>query len=243
MNKKYIPVFVLALLLGSLGCSKLDNYPAPSAGIRGTLTDAETGGPVILPQGEGTIRLLEQNAKYPSPSPVDLAVNSESGYYATQLFADQYKAFPLALSGPFVYPAGDSVLVTLAANSVTELDFKVIPYYRISASVTDSTFTYTITSSDANTAAGGHLTNVYFMISPDSAINMGTAGNLPGSYYANRFPLDNASDAILGSPQTFILPFSQTNLPKGSYYFRISCAGSQSNAQYNYSPVVQATIQ
>lgn len=241
MNKLYILITASIIMLGA-SCKKLDNYPAPKSGIHGTLTDAETGGSLVLPQGEGSIRLLEQNPKYPNPSPIDLAINSKSAYYSTQLFADQYKVFPLALSGPFIYPAGDSVLVTLKAGSNTQVDFKIIPYYRIEASASDSTITYTITSSDANTAAGGHLTNVYFMLSADSALNMGTAGNLPGSYYANRFPLNGASDDILGTQQTFTIPFSTTHLPKGTYYLRVSCAGTESDGQYNYSQVVQATI-
>lgn len=220
-------------------CSKLDNYPSPNAGIYGTLTDAETGEPVVL--GRGSIRLLEQSPKYPNPSPNDLALNG-SGYYATRLFADQYKVFPLALSGAFVYPSLDTVLVTLKSGSMTNVNFQVIPYYRIQCSVIDSTFTYTVTSSNANSAAGAQLQNVYFTISKDSALDKSATGNLPGQYYPNMFPLPNPSNAILGKQQTFTIPFSTTKLPKGDYYFRIMCAGSKSDANYNYSPVVEATV-
>jgi hypothetical protein len=238
---KYLIIVPLAGLLYA-GCKKIDNYAAPNSGIYGTLTDAETGDPLVLPQGEGSIRLLEQNPKYPNPSPINLAVNTMSGYRSTQLFADQYKVFPLALSGPFVYPSLDTELVTLAPNSMTQVNFQVIPYYRITASVTDTTFTYTITSSKANTAAGGQLTNVYFLISADSALNMATAGSPPGQYYPNQFPLGNVSDALLGVQQTFSIPFASTLLPPGIYYFRISCAGSLSDGQYNYSKTIQATV-
>lgn len=223
-------------------CNKIDNYPAPDSGIYGTLTDAETGGSLVLTQGEGTIRLLEQNSRYPNPNPIGLAVNSKSAYYTTQLFADQYKVFPLALSGPFIYPSLDTMLVTLHSGSLTQVNFQVIPYYRIAASVTDSTFTYTITSSKANTAAGGHLTNVLFLISPDSALNMGAASNQPGQYYVNQFPLAGVSDDLLGVQQTYTIPFADTRLSKGTYYFRVTAAGSQSDGQYNYSPVIQATV-
>lgn len=239
--RPFTAVCLLALAFFS-ACKKIDNYPSPTSGISGTLTDAETGGPLILPQGEGSIRLLEQNPRYPNPSPIDLAVNTRSGYEATQLFADQYKVFPLALSGPFVYPSGDTVLTTLSAGGMAVVNFKVVPYYRISATVSDTTFTFTITSSNANTAAGGHLTNVYFLISPDSALNMGTAGNLPGQYYPNQFPLGGVSDAMLGVQQTYSIPFSTTRLAAGSYYFRVCCAGSNSDGQYNYSAVVAGTV-
>jgi hypothetical protein len=242
MKLRQLLIGIAAVTFSYVSCTKLDNYPAPNSGIYGTLTDAETGEFVSLIQGGGSIRLLEQNTKYPSPSPIDLAVNSGSGYYATQLFADQYKAFPLALSGPFVYPSLDTVLITLKPGSMTQVNFQVIPYYRIKFSVSDSTFTYTITSSNANTATGAQLQDVFFMISQDSALNHATAGNLPGQYYPNRFPLATPSNAILGVQQTFTIPFASTQLPKGTYYFRIMCDGSKSNAQYNYSSVVQATV-
>lgn len=237
-------LFIIALIgLIYLGCKKIDNYPAPDSGIYGTLTDSETNGPLILPTGSGTIRLLEQNPRYPNPTPIGLSINSMSAYFSTQLFADQYKVFPLALSGPFVYPSNDSVLVTLSPNSLTQVNFKVIPYYRIAASVSDTTITYTITSSNYNTANGGNLTNVYFLVSPDSSLSLGTAGNQPGQYYANKFPLSQVSNAILGVQQTFSIPFTTTNLPRNAiYYFRVVCAGSLSDGQYNYSQTLSATV-
>jgi hypothetical protein len=234
---------VLLAALFYTGCNKIDNYAAPSSGIYGTLTDAETGDPLVLIQGEGTIRLVEQNSKYPNPSPIALVVNSGSAYFSTQLFADKYKVFPLALSGPFVYPSLDTVLVTLNPNALTQVNFQVTPYYRIAASISDTTFTYTITSSRANDSLGGHLTNVYFLISPDSALNMATAGNPPGGYYTNQFPLNNVSDAILGVQQTFSIPFATTLLARGTYYFRISASGSVSDGQFNYSKAMESTVQ
>jgi hypothetical protein len=238
---KYLIIVPLAGLLYA-GCKKIDNYPAPSSGIYGTLTDAETGDPLVLPVGEGTIRLLEQNPLYPNPTPIGLSVNSKSAYYATQLFADQYKVFPLALSGPFTYPSGDTVLVMLSPNALTQVNFQVTPYYRIAASVSDTTITYTITSSLANDSLGSQLTNVYFLISQDSALNMGTAGTPPGNYYPNQFPLSNVSNAMLGVQQTFSIPFATTHLSPGLYYFRVTCAGSNSDGQYNYSQTLSATV-
>jgi hypothetical protein len=240
-NYKYLIIVPLAGLLYA-GCKKIDNYPAPNSGIYGTLTDAETGAPLILPVGEGTIRLLEQNPLYPNPTPIALSVNSKSAYYATQLFADKYEVFPLALSGPFTYPSNDTVTVTLNPNSLTEVNFLVTPYYRIAASISDTTITYTITSSNANDSLGSQLTNVYFLISLDSALNMGTAGNPPGNYYTNQFPLSNPSNAILGVQQTYSIPFSTTRLTPGLYYFRVTCAGSNSDGQYNYSQTLSATV-
>lgn len=244
MRTRYIFLIIPFVVLLYAGCKKLDNYPAPNSGIYGTLTDAETGGPLILPTGSGTIRLLEQNPLYPNPEAIALSINSKSAYYATQLFADKYLVFPLALSGPFVYPSpSDSVLVTLPANGMAEANFAVIPYYRIAASISDTTITYTITSSNYTAANGGQLTNVYFLISVDSSLTLGTSSQQPGGYYVNKFPLSNPSNAILGVQSTFTIPFATTNLPAGAtYYFRVVAAGSLSDGQYNYSQTLSATV-
>lgn len=243
MKTTYISIILLLAGLLYAGCKKIDNYDAPNSGIYGNLTDAENGDPMVLPQGVGQIRMLEVNKKYPlGASPIGLNVNSSSAYYATQLFADQYLVFPLAQSGPFIYPSNDSVLVTLHPGKMAQVNFQVIPFYRITASVQDTTVTYTITSSDANTALGAKLTNIYVMINADSSLTMSTADNLPGTYYANRFPISGVSNTLLGVPQTFIIPFSTTHLAPGTYYFRVSCTGSKSSSQYNYSKVIESTV-
>lgn len=224
-----------------IGCSqKYDNYAAPDSGIYGTLMDGETNDSLQLKQpGGGTVRIVEWNLKqYPSATPIDLSVKTNGTYSASQLFADTYKVFPLRANGPFQYLPGDSVTVSLTHNSMTRVDFKVVPFYRIKANVIDSSFTYTVTKSNANT---GNVTQLIFMISNQPVVNENVSSNQVGNYYTNLWKID-ASDAILGVQQTFTFNFGDTHLPKGSYYFRVGVVGSASSSYFNYSPIINATV-
>lgn len=232
------------MLLVYAGCKKYDNYAAPDSSVFGTVTDAETGKNIETKQpGGGDIRFLQWNkAKYPSPSPIDISIKADGSYSASQLFADNYKAFPL--NGPFMY-SGDSVNVVLGHNNKTQLDFKVTPYYHITAAVTDSTFSYTITKPAINTSK---LIEVIFMVNKYAIVNESVSSNVagPGTYYTNLWKLatDGTPDAsIIGVPQTYTIHWADTRLPKGEYYFRIGARVNNSpNSTYNYSPVVKATV-
>jgi hypothetical protein len=226
-------------LLLYTGCRK-DNYAAPDSGIYGMLTDGETGDSLQLKQpGGGTVRMVEFNpAKYPSPTPIDLSVKPNGSYSASQLFADAYKVFPLAANGPFMYLPGDSVLTTLDPGAVTQLNFKVVPFYRLALSVTDSSFTYTVTKSNANT---GTLSQVILMISNDPVVNENVSANQNGPNPVNLWKI-TVSNAILGIPQTYTIHFADTRLAKGDYYFRAGAVGSTSSSYFNYSPIIKATV-
>lgn len=229
-------IFIIVLFCAA--CKK-DNYAAPDAGIYGALTDGEKGDSLELKQpGGGTVRLVEVNSKYSAATPIDISVKPNGTYSAGQLFADTYKVFPLKANGPFMYLPGDSVTVTLSNNAVTQLNFKVVPYFRIALSVSDSTFTYTVTKSTANT---GSLTQMIFMISNQPVVNENVSSNQVGNYYTNLWKL-NVSDAIVGVPQTYTFNFGDTHLTKGEYYFRAGAVGSTSSSYFNYSPTVKATV-
>ncbi len=231
--------FILAAFLFLYTGCKKDNYAAPGSGIYGALTDGDTGDSLQLKEpGGGIVRLVEINPKYPAPTPIDITVMANGKYYAAQLFADNYKVFPLKANGPFIYTAGDSVLTTLNPGAMTQLNFKVVPFYRITLSVTDSAFSYTVTKSTANT---GTLSQVIFMIASQPVVNENVSSNQVGSYYTNLWKV-NVTDAILGVPQTYSIPFATTNLAKGDYYFRVGAVGSASSSYFNYSPTVKATV-
>ncbi|MFC0513036.1 DUF3823 domain-containing protein [Mucilaginibacter angelicae] len=244
MRSSFIYTLIPCMLLLYAGCKKYDNYKAPDAGVFGKVTDVETGkGLETKLPGGGVIRFLQNNkAKYPSPQPIDISIKADGSYSASQFFADNYKAFPL--NGPFIY-AGDSVNVVLSSNGKAQLDFKVIPYYRISAAVTDSTFNYTVNKAPENDSK---LVELIFMVSKDPVVNENVSSNVagPGTYYANlwKVPTGGTPDAaIIGIPQTFTFHWADTRLPKGEYYFRMGARASNSpNSTYNYSPVIRATV-
>lgn len=238
-TKKLSCIIPLLILLVVAGCKKFDNYAAPDSGVKGSVTDAETGKPLETKQpGGGTIRFLQIDPRYPSPGPIDIELKSNGEYNATQFFASPYKAFPR--DGAFMY-LGDTVTVNMQSGNQSQLDFQVLPFYRVEASVTDSTFTYTITKPAANTFK---MSEIIFMVNNYNIVNENVSSNTSG-YYINLWKQSISSgtndNTILGVQRTFTFKWADTHLPKGEYFFRVGVRTSQV-AKYNYSPVVKATV-
>jgi hypothetical protein len=238
---RFIYMLSIALLIFT-GCKDYDNFAEPDAGVHGKLIDSETDQTIETKQpGGGTVRFIQWNPKYPSAQPLDVPVKADGTYSVKRFFADKYKAFPL--NGPFIY-SGDSVEVNLTHNGDAELNFEVTPFYRIQASVTDSTFTYTITKSAFNTSK---LVEIRFMVNNYPIVNEDVSSNYdPSNYYINSWRLNTEGTPdteLVGSPKTYTFSWASTKLPKGEYYFRVGARASNSpNSTYNYSPVIKATV-
>ncbi|MGA0559226.1 DUF3823 domain-containing protein [Larkinella sp. VNQ87] len=236
--------FLLPILLGTVfsGCKNWDNFVAPDSGVYGKLTDAENNQPLQLRQpGGGTVRFIQwDKVKYPNPGTTDIEIKANGEFSATQFFAGTYKAFPR--DGAFLYQPADSATIQLNAGDRTELNFKVTPFYRIAANVTDSTFTYTITKPAANTTT--KISQIIFMVNDYEIVNESVSSNTSG-YFINLWRQDipgSTTDAsLVGVPRTFTFKWSDTHLPKGEYYFRVGVR-TTAVAKYNYSPVVKATV-
>jgi hypothetical protein len=261
---KTIVIISCALFLFA-GCKK-DNYASPNAGMHGALIDAETGGPLQLSENglNSTVRMLVNDpAKYPAPTPFDLAVNQDGTYNNTLIFAEKYKVFPLLQSGPWQYVANDSVNVAIGPGQNPEVNFKVAPYYYISTpTVVDSTVTFTVTKSTVATvtnslqnAAGTTTNNLLILINNYNLVNESICSNTAGQYYQNQFRF-TVTDAILGNPYTpsagvnpatklplaYSFNFSLMNLPHGTYYLRVAVEGVGSGGKFNYSPIVKISL-
>lgn len=236
-------IFIIPCILLVFSACQKDNYAAPNATIFGALTDGEIGGPLQLSQAGsgGNVRMIVNDpAKYPAPSTFDLQLKADGTYSNSLVFAENYKVFPLAQSGPWQYLPGDSVKINLPDKGNVELNFKVVPFFRIAASVTDSTFTYTITKATTTTVTN-NLSSVLLLINNYPIVNESVSSNKVGSYYLNQVSI-GVTPAILGVQQRTVFPFGLTHLPKGDYYFRVAALGSGSNGKYNYSPVIKATV-
>ena len=219
------------------GCSKADNYAAPDSGISGKLMDGKTGNPLeIRAPGGGIIRMLQQDTRYPNPGPIDIPLMADGQFYSSRLFAGTYKVFPR--DGAFLY-SGDTVTVQLSPGSIASQNFEVDPFYRVTASVTDSTFSYNITAPASNTAK---MQEIIFLVGKSPVLNESVSSNTSG-YYINLWKNDvsgTPDNTILGMDRTYTINWAATHLPKGTYYFRVGVRTSQ--AWYNYSPVITATV-
>ncbi|MDF2434480.1 MAG: hypothetical protein JWP44_4111 [Mucilaginibacter sp.] len=233
-------------LLVFAGCSK-DNYATQDAGIHGALTDGEIGGSLQLSETglSSNIRMIVNDpAKYPSPSAFDLTINADGTYSNSLIFAETYKVFPLAQSGPWQYIANDSLTVVIGHKQNPEVDFKVVPFFRIAATAVDSAITFTITKSTTTTITNNlsASNNLLIMINNYNIVNESICSNQTGKYYQNQFQY-TVTNANLGVPQTITFPFSKAHLPHGAAYFiRVAVVGSGSNGKYNYSPIIPVTI-
>ncbi len=234
---RYMTLFILLIMTVVGGCSKWDNYDAPDSGVFGKVIDAETGEELELrsPSG-GVIRFLEQNPKYENPNPIDVHLKANGEYMHKMLFAGTYKLFPF--DGAFKYE-GDSIMVVAPRGGLAEQNFEVYPFFRVAASVTDSTFTYTITKSSKTTEK---MQEIIFMVNDYPIVDESVSSNTTG-VYINLWRENVAAVAdedILGVQRTKTISWSSTNLPKGEYYFRVGARTSV--ARFNYSPVIKATV-
>ncbi len=251
-------IFLIACgLLVFAGCKK-DNYATPGAGIHGALTDAQTGGTLQLSENglNSTVRMIvDDPAKYPAPSNFDLVVGQNGSYSNSLIFAETYKVFPVAQSGPWQYLANDSVKVVIGNGQNPVVNFKVAPYYYISTpAVVDSTVTFTVTQSTVATVSN-HLTNgnnLLIMINNYNLVNETICSNGPGNVYQNKFQF-TVTDAILGTPYTptagtttggtpYSFSFANMHLAHGTYYLRVAIFGNGSAGKFNYSPIVKITL-
>lgn len=239
MRTSKLLYIIPCMLLLAAGCKKYDNFAAPDSGVFGTVTDKETGLPLETKQpGGGQIRFLQIDPRYPSPGPIDIELKADGQFSASQFFASPYKVFPR--DGAFQF-FGDTAMIDLKNGSKSKVDFQVDPFYRIAASVTDSTFTYTITKPASNTFK---MTEIIFMVNNYEIVNENVSANTSG-YYINLWkqsiPGTTDDNTILGVQRTFTIKWAETHLPKGEYFFRVG-ARTGSVARYNYSPVVKATV-
>jgi hypothetical protein len=253
---KSILILSWALLVFA-GCGK-DNYAAQDAGIHGALIDAQIGGSLQLSEAgnNSTVRMLVFDpAKYPAPSPFDLSIKADGTYSNSLIFAETYKVFPLAQSGPWQY-LGDSTTVVIGHKQNPEVNFKVAPYFYISTpAVVDSTVSFTITKSTIATITNNlsATNNLLILINNYSIVDENVCSNQAGKYYQNqwRYTVTNANlgvpfTARLANPAggffNYSFNFSAMHMPHGTYYLRVAVVGSGSSGKYNYSPVVKITL-
>lgn len=207
---------------------KQDNYPTPSAGITGKITDNATGEQIQTEQPNGIkIRLIETRFGN-NVTPNDFWCRADGSFENTQVFSGQYKVVPI--EGAF-FPA-DTAIVNV--NGLVSVDFKVTPYLTVKASVNAVSGGVNTSYTLSRTKVGDKITTVRTLVSAyptvSNTINeFSTTGDLTGV----------SDDVILAAQYTDHI----TGLTSGkTYYVRVATKTANANNKFNYSAAVKVVI-
>jgi len=247
-NALYYIAFCLVAIAGN-SCSKIDNYPAPSNTLRGSVTDAGTGAGVQTEIGGGGTRIKLLETSYSAnPTPYYFQSMQDGTFNNTKIFAATYK---VSAEGPFVpLVQTDSLgnttsdqsqnVVIKGTNTVTTVNFKVEPFLRVDlvgnpVFNADSTVTVQVkvTRGTANTSYQQDVTDINLYVS-----NTQYDGN--NNYDPRYSKLTSYSGttgtALLG--QTISITTTGGALPLQDVYFRVGARINAGLDEYNYSAPV-----
>jgi hypothetical protein len=221
-------ILTALLLIVVIGCSKLDNYSAPNAGVSGTVIDNTTNAGIQTEAGSGfQIGLIESG--YSSVIPINFYAKADGSFENTQLFADKYKVIPF--NGAFLQPD----TVTVDVKGLTTVNFTVTPFMSVNASTPQ---------------LSGKNIIVNYTLSKPSKIGydiidcMTMAASVPSVCASvNDY---NVSHSLSGSTyqQIAAMQFSDTlkSMSSGTYYVRVAGLTNNSQNKYNYSKVYTVTV-
>jgi hypothetical protein len=216
----------IALFLSA--CAKLDNHPAPDAGIKGNVIDAVTKETLQTEQPNGVkIRMLEM--KYQgNVSPQDIWIKADGTFETTQLFAGDYKIIPV--EGPFFN--ADTTQMTV--NGITEVSFTVTPFLNVQAQAATLGSSIVLAYTISRPKAGDKIVECKSLLSAYPAVSN------PINEMAITHDLSGIDDnTILGSK------FSDTlrSLQSGqTYYVRVAAKTANAYNKYNYTKVMEVKI-
>ncbi|MDB5026266.1 MAG: hypothetical protein JWP78_4021 [Mucilaginibacter sp.] len=244
----YYLAFCLVAIAGS-SCSKIDNYPAPSNTLKGSVMDAGTGNTVQTETGGRGTRVKLMETSYSSdPTPYYFQAMQDGTFNDTKIFAATYK---VSVEGPFVplvlTDNAGSVLsdnsqnvVIKGTNTVTNLDFKVEPFLRVDwvgqpVFNADSTVTVQvkITRGTANSSYQQDITDINLYVSNTKY----DGSNNYDPRYSKLTSYSGATGTVLLG-QTISITTAGGALPQQDVYFRVGARINAGLDEYNYSTPV-----
>ncbi|MDB5153399.1 MAG: hypothetical protein JWR54_2150 [Mucilaginibacter sp.] len=240
----YYLAFCLVAIAGS-SCSKIDNYPAPSNTLKGSVIDAGTGNTVQTEiGGRGTRVKLIETSYSSDPTPYYFQSMQDGTFNDTKIFAATYK---VSVEGPFVPlvltdNAGNVLsdnsqnAVIKGTNTVTSLDFKVEPFLRIDwvgqpVFNADSTVTVQvkITRGTANASYQQDITDINLYV---SNTKYDGSNNYDPRYSKLTSYSGTTGTSLLG--QTISITTTGGALPQQDIYFRVGARINAGLDEYNY---------
>ncbi len=126
-----------AMALTSCSLFELDNYDAPSETIFGSVTDVNTGAPVLTDQGSEGIRIrLIETSWEGNVTPQDFNCKADGTFQNTKLFEADYN---VRVDGPFIpilLETEDGTVISNGTKDVhikgkTEVNFQVQPFLNV----------------------------------------------------------------------------------------------------------------
>jgi hypothetical protein len=125
-------------LMSAASCTKIDNYPAPSQTLKGSIIDMNTGknvqSEVSGDNGNGTrIKLLEISWS-DHPTPIYLATKQDGTYINTRIFAATYSMTAEGAFVPMIQKGTSDVdrsQVVEVKGGVTTVNFMVEPFLEV----------------------------------------------------------------------------------------------------------------
>lgn len=224
---KIVPIYLLVLPLILAACSKVDNYDAPNATIKGSVIDNVTHQPIQSEAPNGFFIRLEENRS--NTIPLNFNGRADGTFENAAVFSGSYKVVPIL--GAFFTP--DTAVVNV--SGVTNVDFTVTPFLSIAATAKSVSGGAEVTFSLSRSVESGKIKECRALAS------------LSPSVSSVVFNKDVTTD-LSGSTDEDILTtqFTQTitGLDAGqTYYVRVAARTDNSSGKYNYSEIIPITVQ
>ncbi|MBB5396116.1 DUF3823 domain-containing protein [Mucilaginibacter sp. AK015] len=253
--KSKIYHIALGLAVITASCKKIDNYPAPTETLKGTITDVATGknvqSEVSGDNGNGTrIKLLETSWSS-NPTPLYLATMQDGTFNNTKVFAATYNisaegAFvPLVQTDASGHTTVDQSQNVEVKGGTTTVNFKVEPFLNIEwvgdpvvAADGSITAQVKITRGTTNPAFQQNITDVFLYVNNTKYIGN---NNYDTNYSLQTVYPGATGNAIVGT--TLTLKTKGGALPaKRDYYVRVGARTDYGLKRYNYNEPKVVTV-
>lgn len=220
-----IKLFSLCLLaaLISTSCMDVDNYDEPQETIRGTVTDMITGEPLVTEQPNGFRIQLAEISWSDSPQLEYFWGKADGTFQNTRLFPGTYEVIPV--EGPFF----DIEPKTVEVSGVTVVNFEVMPYLHVTASIQRNGETLNVTYNIERQRVGNKIIDVRVFVSTNPNVGFNIINT-------NLSPMRDLSS----TPDEEILQTTYqetiTGLETGrTYYVRVGARTDAGDRRYNFT--------
>lgn len=244
---QYILLSLIIILAGS--CAKIDNYPAPSATLQGSVFDAGTDSTVQTEIGGGGTRVKLLETSYDSvPTPEYFQCMQDGTFHSDKVFSATYN---VSVEGAFVpviqTDSTGTVTIDSSKNIVLKqsatVNFWVQPFLRIEwvgkpVFNADSTVTVQvrITRGTANPDYQNSVTDINLYVSNTQY----DGNNNYDTRYSTLTPYSGTTgNDLLG--KTITITTIGGALPPQDVYFRVGARIASGLNHYNYNQTMSVT--